>query len=423
MSCFKIFVNKEGKTMTDTIYISGKLKRDILISELYEKISKSIKKKGPTKLWECHMTEFGDTIIIDFNDEGSETFGLTFNEKKEFDEFCKVDFPLEGEQFEDGKSEFKALIDILYKCRKMFSRFKISDDYGIASAYWECKRIKIQLRELTDEEIIRLMRLYSDGNNTHESLLLAVMAEDMGMTVDEFKKYRNYELRVEDYYSPQIYRTLETYLYETSEYKNDGRLYEIPKYIYEDLSGVLFAVCAFKDGLCWVFYDGSGWSTEIPSKMNRFFSPKEAQVWVFFRERFVPLYLQEEDNFEKCVLMYRYFVSVYDYLGFRFVGRDKNACKTHAETVLEEYGEEKGKLFLTFRCTCMKYFQGKNDDSPERQEIIEKVNKYLNNNWNQELYDEYIVYKRKYTSHSVIREIENRAFHETEYIDDSIVSN
>ena len=37
------------------------------------------------------MTEFGDTIIIDFNDEGSETFGLTFNKKKEFDEFCKVD--------------------------------------------------------------------------------------------------------------------------------------------------------------------------------------------------------------------------------------------------------------------------------------------------------------------------------------------
>lgn len=70
--------------MTDTIYISGKLKRNILISELYEKISKSIKKKGPTKLWECHMTEFGDTIIIDFNDEGSETFGLTFNEKTNF---------------------------------------------------------------------------------------------------------------------------------------------------------------------------------------------------------------------------------------------------------------------------------------------------------------------------------------------------
>lgn len=77
--------------MTDTIYISGKLKRNILISELYEKISKSIKKKGPTKLWECHMTEFGDTIIIDFDDDGSETFGLTFNKKKEFDEFCKVD--------------------------------------------------------------------------------------------------------------------------------------------------------------------------------------------------------------------------------------------------------------------------------------------------------------------------------------------
>lgn len=217
MSCFKIFVNKKGKTMTDTIYISGKLKRNILISELYEKISKSIKKKGPTKLWECHMTEFGDTIIIDFNDEGSETFGLTFNEKNEFDEFCKVDFPLEGDLFEDGKSELKALIDILYKCRNMFSRFKISDDYGIASAYWECKRIKIQLRELTDEEIIRLMRLYSDGNNTHESLLLAVMAEDMGMTVDELKKYRNYELKVEDDYWPQIYRPLETYLYETSE--------------------------------------------------------------------------------------------------------------------------------------------------------------------------------------------------------------
>ena len=410
----------EVETMSDTLYYSGKLKRNVYPSELYEKINKSIKKKGPTKLWECHLSESEDSIIIDFNDEVSETFCFEFNKVNEFHEFCKVGFPLEGELFEDGKSEFKALLDILYKCKNMFSKFEIHDDYGLASAYWECKRIKIQLRELTDEEINRLMRLYSDGNNTHESLLWAVMAEDMEMTVDEFKNYINYHAGIYEDFGPKIYRPLQNYLYETTEYKKEGRLCEISENVYYDLSRVSFAIFAFIEGLSWIFFDGNGYGKEISLEKKRPFSPKDAQVGMLFRERFAPLYLEEDDNFERCVLVYRYFVSVYEFLGFRFVGRDKNACKTYVEKILEEYGEEKGKIFLTFRCTCLKYLKsGKN--SPKYDKYSKNIDEYMKNNWTKEFLHEYLEFKKKYNSRKLMSELEYRAFNETEYIDESIV--
>lgn len=38
------------KLMSDTLFYSGKLKCNVYTFELYEKINKSIKKKGSTKL-------------------------------------------------------------------------------------------------------------------------------------------------------------------------------------------------------------------------------------------------------------------------------------------------------------------------------------------------------------------------------------
>ena len=67
--------------MSDTLFISGKKKRTATVYDIFEKIAKGIKKKGPTKNWVCELDEENCSILIDFNDEKSETFILSFGEK------------------------------------------------------------------------------------------------------------------------------------------------------------------------------------------------------------------------------------------------------------------------------------------------------------------------------------------------------
>lgn len=306
--------------MSDTIFYKGKLKRGKDPLLVFEKIKKGIKKKGPTKNWTYTVDEGKKSLCIDFQDDESETFVLEFNEKGEFQDFCKVFFPLEGEQYEDGKSEFKALLDILYNAKSMFSSIEITDDYGLAESYWDSKRFKTDFRNLTAEEDSRVRRLYAEGYTTHEQLLMAVMAEDMGMSVDELRNYKNDSIMFTTCF-PSIYYTLETYLYECAEFRTEGRLCEMPDWKYNDPGVVMFSVAAFVQGISWVFFDGTGPYKELYLGKKRIATPKDQQVELLFREKFAPLFMNEDSPLEKCILVYRYFVSVYDYLGFRYVGR------------------------------------------------------------------------------------------------------
>lgn len=306
--------------MSDTIFFKGKLKRGRDPLEVFEKLKKGIKKKGPTKNWICKIDENRKDFFIDFQDEGSETFSLQFNEKGEFNDFCKVAFPLEGDLFEAGKSEFKALLDILYIAKSMFNSIEITDDYGLAASYWDSKRFKSDFRNLTAEEEARVRRLFAEGFTTHEQLLMAVMAEDMEMSVEELRGYENKKFPDDFEYS--IYHTLETYLYETAEFQKEGRVCELPDWHW-DPSSFLFSFFAFFNGISWVFFDGTGPYKEIYLGKKRITNPKDKQVELLFTEKFAPLFMKEEDPLEKCILAYRYFVSVYDYLGFRYVGRVK----------------------------------------------------------------------------------------------------
>lgn len=301
-------------------------------------------------------------------------------------------FPLEGELFEDGKSEFKALLDALYKAKSMFHSIEITDDYGLAGSYWDSKRFKFDFRNLTAEEADRAERLYSEGNTTPEQLLLAIMAEDMDMPVEELRDYINIDIEYIDSWEDRskIHPTLETYLYETAEFQKEGRLCEMSAGQYYDPGKVLFSVFAFIEGLSWVFLDGTGPETTISLEKKRSFSPKDAQVGLLFREKFAPVFMKEEDPMEKCILAYRYFVSVYDHLGFRYVGRAEN-IKTVIDTILEEYGER-----LVTR---------------------------MNQRHGSELFSEYLEFKRKYQQNATFRtEAEYAARRKWKYIDDSLVA-
>lgn len=307
--------------MSDTIFYKGKLKRGKSPLELFEKIKKSAQKTGTIKKWECTFDPDNRQIKILFGDDKSEDFILEFNEKGDFDGFCKVGFPMEGELFAHGKSEFKALLDVLYKAKSMFNSIEITDEYGLAESYWDSKRIQLTLRLLTSEEEDRVRRIYSKGYTTHERLLRAIMAEDMKMKFDDFCCYVNPYICCKDGDSLEIFRTIESYLYETAEYKKEGRLCEIPDHIYCDVGSIGFSVYAFLEGMSWIFFDGTGrWNT-LNLEKRRSFSGKDAQVGLFFREKFAPLFIEETDSLKRCLLVYRYFVSVYDYLGFKFSGK------------------------------------------------------------------------------------------------------
>ena len=63
-----------------TIFYKLKLKRTRKPKEVFEKMAKSVKKRGATKSWICKYNEEG--FRIDFGDEYSETFVISFDDKK-----------------------------------------------------------------------------------------------------------------------------------------------------------------------------------------------------------------------------------------------------------------------------------------------------------------------------------------------------
>lgn len=406
--------------MSDTIFYKGVLKRGKDPLAVFEKITKGIGKRGPSKNWTYTIDEEQSSLLIDFQDDKSETFFLQFKEKGEFDDCCKVAFPLEGELFEDGKSEFKALLDALYKARTSFRSIEVTDDFGLAECYWDSKRFKFHFRDLTAEEDERVRRLYAQGSTTPEQLLRSIMAEDMEMPVEELRDYVNINTNYTQEWLSPVHLTLDAYLYETAEFRNEGRLCEIPDWNYYNLGNVYFSEFAFIEGLSWVFLDGTGQDTAISLEKKRAFSQKDAQVGLLFREKFAPVFIAETDPLEKCILAYRYFVSIYGGLGFRFVGRTKNR-KMVMEKILEEYGEEKGTIYLTCYCTTERYvFHNYNPET--KKQYSDCLIKNMTERYGEDFFSEYLAFKRKYENDSKFRrETEYVADRKLKYIDDSLV--
>ena len=200
-------------------------------------MAKAIKKRGATKNWSYTINEEEETFLVDFGDELSEGFGIHF-EKQVADDCGKVYFPLDGELYEDEKkSEFKALLNMIYSARTSFSRMEITDDYGLAEDFMESKKFKLKLRELTEEEMERAKRLYNLGYTAHPGFVLKLIYDYLEIPFDEeYEKYVNqkvsctrYDLEDQKFLRPFI----ETFLYETSEYRDQGRLFLIDDYFGE----------------------------------------------------------------------------------------------------------------------------------------------------------------------------------------------
>lgn len=312
-----------------TLFYKLKLKRTRTPAEVFEKMSKSVKKKGATKNWVCTYDE--ERFAIDFGDEYSETFRITFDEKKVCDGFCKVYFPLSGDEFDDEKkSEFKALLNMIYSVRTSFSEMKITDDYGVSESFLDTKVNKIALRELTEEETERAARLFKDGRTEIKDFITALMFDYRELPYSEdFIPYINRRIghsyigfwdqndSLHEFYDSFV----DSFLYETTEYQDKGRLRKVVDY-YGDLSGVYFSVSAFIDGvenLTGLHITEKGWD------------PKDTQVLRLYYNKYLPLLETENDAFGKCVLAYRFFVSSLGYLGFKIA-----ACERREDSFISE---------------------------------------------------------------------------------------
>lgn len=303
--------------MSDTIFYSIKLKKNKTPKQVFEKIQKKVKPKGVTSKW--NVSEKEETLIIDFGDDKSETFCLQF-ENKQADGFCKVGFPLDGDLFEnEKKSEWKTFIAMLHSLKPMCTDISVTDDYSIAEEYFASLDYDFDLRVMKPEEVARVEAIWSLGITDYEEMLLKIFAEDTEREYPFDKKavlHPLISLRGDVF--PTISGLWETYLYETSVWKkkclreiylDDVRIVDGRTAIYGDPPA---DVMTFALGLGMLF-------AEYDTVDNTW--GRGANVTKYYYDKFLPVF-EKADAKEKCMLVYQFMVSLYQYCKFSFVGKE-----------------------------------------------------------------------------------------------------
>ena len=314
-----------------TIFYKGKLKRTRTPEDIFAKIRPVVKPKGITKSWSI-IADDENCLTIDFGDNKSETLSFIFNDKT-IDDFCKVAFDEVG-----GEKELEAVFNLFYSVLKMFSVIEISDDFGLWDDYMESKRFKIKLRELTDEETARVTLLYDAGFTYFKDLLWKMIADDLNAPYEKFD-YPDYVKRPELYEGKlflgrfECYKVLQPrvqeWLHQTAAYKDRGRIaqYSVSFWYgsgyrlageYNEVSELEFAVAAV-DG---AYVDLLMSNLTEYKRLCGSFGQKHLQEMRFFEEKFLPIFNAETDMYKQCLLAYRFLVSVYDFAGFKFVGKE-----------------------------------------------------------------------------------------------------
>jgi hypothetical protein len=314
-----------------TIYYEGKLKRTCTPEDVFAKIEAFAKPKGNTKLWLIQKAE--NCLTVDFCDGKSETLIFDFKEK-EIDGFCKVAFDDAG-----SEQQLEAFFNLFYSLTKMFSHINISDDYGLWDDYVDSKRFKIQLRELTNNEIERVKRLFDNGICFYKKLIYEIISDDIHVPYEKLdcsnfvvRSFQNGKWINSEY---KHYNTCISYLNEwldeTAAYKNRGRIkkYKVTywhggdgyrwKGEVSEVSELEFAIAAFIYGLSKIFAA----NFKDYRRVGGIFGQKDGQVERLFKDKFIPLINSETDEYMQCILVYRFMVSIYEYCGFVYVGKSR----------------------------------------------------------------------------------------------------
>ena len=298
------------------INYSGKKKRSYSTDEIYTKIMKELKKNKLDKIWGCKKEN--DCISIDFQDGVSDVFYLSFN-KNDFSGYCRVKY--------NGGTEITTLenlLNILFILKPKLTKLEVTDDYEICEAYLKNKKIKIELIELNTEDIEKLRVIYEEGYKDYRIFILTYIARSL--KVESYKDlYMNCDVETlpacsetEELYKEIVQRIFETYLYETAIYKEKERVFDTGFYDknnkveYMGLCAAGFDSYAFACGMLLIIGDKQEHSS---------FGVRDSNVKRFYRDKICDMLKKEKDDFEQCIIAYRFFISILEYTGFKFVGK------------------------------------------------------------------------------------------------------
>ena len=298
------------------ISYSGKKKRNYSTDEIYKKIISELKKNKLYKTWICQKEN--DCISIDFKDNISDVFYLDFN-KNDFSGYCRVKY--------NGGIEITTLenlLNILFILKTKLSKLEVTDDYEICEAYLKNKKIKIELIELNTEDIEKLRVIYKEGYKDYRIFILTYIARSLKL--ESYKDlYINYDVetlpacsKTEELYKEIGQRIFETYLYETAIYKGKGRVCDNGFYDknniveYMALGAAGFDSYAFACGMLLLIGD---------KEEHLSFGVRDANVKRLYRDKIYDMLEKERDDFEQCIIAYRFFISILEYTGFKFIGK------------------------------------------------------------------------------------------------------
>lgn len=276
--------------MACTFYYKGKLKKKFKTTDLFNEIIKELDKTM------CkYKLESDEDLLININNK-SEPLRIKF-ENNRINGFCKIEL-----------EDYNKMLEIIYSIKHMFYIFEFDDDYGLWIDFIAKKNpSKIKMRELTQEEINEVNQ-FDYKSLPSRSLLLGIIAKDI-------KKNKNdkvsYQYLVENInpnvpsYNPQLnfmemYAILETWIYETMTYKDYGKVNEIDK----NTKGLTTNMLSFSFGICEILFQQFGGSI----------GEKQSQIRKLFEQEIYNKKLMiDNDSF----LMYRFVLSVLEYLGFK----------------------------------------------------------------------------------------------------------
>ena len=273
--------------MSCTIFYKGKLKRKYQVAELFEVIIDKIKDSN----WKYRKEE--NCLTIDLNDGKSEPMQFQFHEHT-LKGFCKV--------FCEENTEYDRIFDLFFHIQNMFFYLNIDDDFGMWADYLANKTPpKIKLRELTEQELKLIQRFDKEAESS--SILLGIIGMEIKKSKDDVISYQylveHINPNVPSYFMEET-GILETWVYETMTFKNYGRVCDINM----DTRGLRSSLLAFSFGIAETMFGFFGGST----------GPKQADIRKLYE---LEIYNKKIDLEKDHVLMFRYVLSVLEYLGFK----------------------------------------------------------------------------------------------------------
>lgn len=284
--------------MSCTIFYKGILKKKYSTEDFFGAVIKELDGTG----WKYQINN--GVFTVDFDDGASEKLVLSpQGDKRKIDGFCKIFF--------ENQDNYTRLFDFFYAVKNMIYLFDFSDDFGMWDDYLAKKNpCRIKLRELNfDEEKL----LNSFGSvELSKNLLLGIIGQDIKKNQNDRVTYQY----LVDNINPniinkqcvgsemfEISEILETWVYDTMTYKNYGRVCDISK----DTRGLQTSIGAFDLGISETIFGIFGGS--IGSKQSE------------IRKLYGDCMRHGADIEHNGTVMFRFVLSVLDYLGFKRVGR------------------------------------------------------------------------------------------------------